>query len=86
MPAPKEDEEVKEEFELRTFRMAAPMTSKKAEEVTRTTMEFILKLRIDGHYVNRIHSDQGHEFMGYFKRWALQRGIALTKTAGEEQK
>ena len=85
-PAPKEEEEVREGFEVRTFRMASPMTSKKAEEVTRTTMEFILKLRMDGYYVNRIHTDQGHEFMGYFKRWALQRGIAVTKTAENDPK
>ncbi len=76
--------EEKQEFEIRTYRMAAPMTSKKAEEVTKVIMEFILKLRMDGYYVNRIHTDQGHEFMGYFKKWIVQRGISLTKTPGDD--
>ena len=81
-----EEEEEKQEFEVRTYRMAAPMTSKKAEEVTKTTMEFILKLQMDGYYVNRIHSDQGHEFIDDFKRWVPQRGIVPTKTAGDDPK
>ena len=78
----KEDE--KPEFEVRKFRMASPMITKRAEEVTKVVMEFILKLRMDGYYVNRIHTDLGHEFMGYFKKWTQQRGIALTRTPGDD--
>ena len=39
----------------------------------------------EGYHVGRIHSDQGHEFAGEFKRWALQRGIYLTKTPGDDR-
>ena len=79
-----EGERGKQEFEVRKFRMASPMITKRAEEVTKVVMEFILKLRMDGYYVNRIHTDLGHEFMGYFKKWTQQRGIALTRTPGDD--
>ena len=64
--------------------MALPMGSKKAKEVVNTVMEFVLRLRTEGFHVGRIHSDQGHEFAGEFKRWAAQRGIYLTKTPGDD--
>lgn len=50
-----------DDMEIRVFRLALPMLSKKAAEVTKTTMEFILRLRMDGYHVNHIHADQGHE-------------------------
>ena len=70
--------------ELRRFRMALPMGSKKARDVVNTVMEFVLRLRTEGFHVGRIHSDQGHEFAGEFKTWARQRGIYLTKTPGDD--
>ena len=69
---------------MRVFRMALPMKSKKAREVVATVMEFVLRLRSEGYHIGRIHSDQGHEFAGEFRRWALQRGIYLTRTAGDD--
>eukprot|EP00438_Fugacium_kawagutii_P030710 Skav213064 [mRNA] locus=scaffold364:594309:601403:- [translate_table: standard] len=83
------DQEVKEDvdmsgLELRVFRMATPLRTKKATETTRGTMEFILKLQADGYVISGIHSDQGHEFHGEFKRWANRRAIRLTKTAGDD--
>ena len=69
---------------MRVFQMALPMKSKKAKEVVATVMEFVLRLRSEGYHVGRIHSDQGHEFAGEFKRWALQRGIYLTKIPGDD--
>ncbi|CAL1154020.1 unnamed protein product [Cladocopium goreaui] len=45
-----------------------PEESKKAREVTRVAMEMVLKLKIDGYHVNRIHSDRGHEFLGLDKK------------------
>ena len=71
--------------ELRRFRMALPMGSKKARDVVNTVMEFVLRLRTEGFHVGRIHSDQGHEFAGEFKTWARQRGIYLTKTPGDDR-
>jgi len=62
--------------------MALP--SKKVKEVVSTVMEFVFRLRSEGYHVGRIHSDQGHEFAGEFKRWALQRGIYLTKAPGDD--
>ena len=75
---------IEEETELRVFRMALPMVTKTAKEVTRTTMEFLLRLRADGYQVHRIHCDRGHEFAGEFKRWANARGIHITRTPGDD--
>ena len=75
---------LEEATELRVFRVALPMKSKKAREVVATVMEFVLRLRSEGYHIGRIHSDQGHEFAGEFRRWALQRGIYLTRTAGDD--
>ena len=77
-------QEAQQKFEMRTFRLASPMTSKTAAEVRRATMDQILRLRADGFHVGRIHCDQGHEFQGHFKNWAHQRGIAVTRTAGDD--
>ena len=79
-----EEEKKEEEMEMRVFKLALPMRSKKSKEVTRTAMEMILKLRIDGYHVNRIHSDRGHEFLGSFESWMKTRGIILTRTSGDD--
>ena len=79
-----EAEEVPKDFRIEVYRVALPMHSKKSREVTRTTMEMITKLRMDGFSVNQIHADQGHEFAGHFADWCSRRGTLLTKTAGDE--
>ena len=79
------EEEERQRMKTRVFKMAVPLLSKKSAEVTKATMEFVLRLRADGYGVGRIHSDSGHEFMGSFKRWASERGIRLTKTAGAKE-
>ena len=76
-----EDED--EDFEIKVFRLAAPMHSKKAPEVTQTMMEFILRLKCDGYTVNHVHTDMGREFQGSFKRWLRARGITFTTTPGD---
>ena len=43
-----------EEFETRTFRLAAPMFSKKSKEVVRATMEMLLRLRADGFHIGHM--------------------------------
>ena len=77
-PGGGEREEEKEEgqngVEIKTFHLALPMLSKKALEVTKTAMDMILRLRIDGYWVNHIHTDQGHEFSGHFTAWCRRRG------------
>ena len=88
LPAPPEEEEepgkLEEETELRVYRMALPMVTKTAREVSATAMEFVLRLRADGYHIGRIHCDRGHEFEGAFGRWARSRGIYVTKTAGDD--
>eukprot|EP00434_Breviolum_minutum_P029251 symbB.v1.2.025873.t1/scaffold2543.1/size76562/5 len=42
-----EEDEGKEDFEVRTYRMALPMSSKASMEVTRTAMELILRAKAD---------------------------------------
>ena len=46
------------DFWIEVYRMALPMRNKKSKEVTRTTMELITRLRMDGFYVHQIHADQ----------------------------
>jgi hypothetical protein len=62
------------------------MYSKKATEVTRVVMDMMLRLRADGYHIGHIHSDQGHEFQGHFKRWCRERGVLLTRTPGDDPK
>jgi hypothetical protein len=73
-------------FDIKIFRLglAAAMITKTAREVTKTAMDFILKLRMDGFHIGRIHSDRGHEFSGVFRKWANSRGIVLTCTPGDD--
>ena len=80
----KAEEKPPKDFKIETFRLALPMHSKKAKEVTRTTMDMLLRLRMDGYSVAQIHTDQGHEYAGHFHGWTRRRGIILTKTAGDE--
>lgn len=75
---------LEEETEVRVFRMGLPMVTKTSREVTATAMDFILKLKLDGYHVARVHTDQGHEFQGHFRRWARSRGIIITKTPGDD--
>ena len=77
-------EDLEEKTEVRVFRLALPMITKTAREVSATAMEFVLRLRADGFHIGRIHCDRGHEFEGAFKRWARSRGIYVTKTAGDD--
>ncbi|CAL1166872.1 unnamed protein product [Cladocopium goreaui] len=71
-------------FDTKIFRLASPMITKTAREVTRTTMDMLLRLRMDGFHIGRIHSDRGREFAGQFKKWANSRGIALSRTSGDD--
>ena len=75
--------EEKEEFEVRVYRMALPMSSKNSEEVMATTSEMMVRLRTDGFHVQRVHVDQGREFMGRFRSWVKSKGLALTTTPGD---
>ena len=83
----KKDEKVEgppDDFRVEVYRLALPMQCKKSREVTKTVMEMILRLRMDGYNVNQVHTDQGHEFAGYFPDWCRRRGIAISKTAGDD--
>ena len=80
---PKEKIEGPEDFEVRVYRMAVPMSSKNSEEVMATASEMLIRLRTDGFHVHRIHVDQGREFMGKFRTWVKAKGLALTTTPGD---
>ena len=97
-----EDEEKRKEKELRkkaeeaeaegkrmrtrVFKLLCPLTSKKSSEVTKATMDMILRLRCDGYHIAKIHCDAGKEFKGTFKKWCIERGIYLSTTAGDDYK
>ena len=72
------------DFKIKTFHLALPMLTKKSLKVTKATIEMVLRLRIDGYTVSRIHSDQGHEFSSQFAAYCRKRRIMLTKTARNE--
>lgn len=72
------------EWEVKVFRMAAPLATKKAEECLQMVMEMILRLRTDGYWVSQVHTDQGHEYYGQLKSWCLKRGILVTRTPGDD--
>ena len=72
------------EWEVKVFRMAAPLATKKAEECLQMVMEMILRLRTDGYWVFQVHTDQGHEYYGQLKSWCLKRGILVTRTPGDD--
>ena len=73
-----------EGFKVQVFRMALPMASKHSSEVTQTAMEFILRLRADGFFISRVHTDGGREFLGQFRQWLATRGILHTRTPGDD--
>ena len=79
-----EGEDQRVDFKIKTFRLAIPMATKSAPEVTRAAMEMVLQLKMDGYTVNAIHTDRGREFLSSFRRWTSQRGIILTQTPGDD--
>ena len=79
-----EGKEEKEDFEVRVFRMALPMSSKSSMEVTKTAMELILRAKADGFYIGHVHTDQGLEFLGHFHKWLVARGVLHTRTPGDD--
>ena len=71
-------------MEMRVFRMVLPMTAKKASETIKGTMEMLMRLRADGFEVHRAHTDRGKEFRGRFQSWGMNRGLVVTRTAGDD--
>ena len=64
----KREEEKMKDLEVRVFRIVLPMISKNSNEVMNTAIEMLLRFKVDGYDVNRIHTNRGKEFMGAFKR------------------
>lgn len=74
MPPPEKkegEEELKPGgFDIKIFGLAAPMITKTAREVTKTAMDFILKLRMDGFHIGKdyiqieVMSSRGFPEMG----------------------
>ena len=74
-------EDLPEGFEIRTYRMAVPMSSKASGKVTKTALAVYLRLKADGFVVSRFHTDRGREFSNQLRRWFVTRGIICTRTA-----
>ena len=79
----KDVEEKQEEYEMRVFKLALPMRSKEAKEVTRASKEIVLKLKMDGTMLVEFTA-RGHEFLGTFETWMKSRGTLLTWTSGDD--
>ena len=76
-----EEEKPPDDFEVRTYRMVIPMTTKGGEEVLRGVAEMVTRLALEGFVVRQLHSDHGGEFTTKsLARWTMQRGIARTFT------
>ncbi len=73
-----------EDFEVRTFRLVAPMPSKSSSVVAQAAMEMYLRLRSEGFVIHQVHTDKGGEFSGYFRRWVNSRGLLYTSTPGDD--
>ena len=83
-PEEKEGEaEKKEEFETGVFRLAAPMYSKKATEITRVVMDMMLRLELTGITSATFIATKVMNFKG-IKRWCRERGVLLTRTPGDD--
>ncbi len=85
---PGEEEEAieeKEDYEVKVFRMLAPLESKRAEGVLHAVADMILRLKADGFEVVQVHSDNGGEFVSaVMKKWMINRGYIRTYTAGDD--
>ena len=49
-------------METRVFRMTLPMPSKNLSETIKAAMEMLMRLKVDGFEVQRLHTDRGKEF------------------------
>ena len=80
-----QESEEKKDFEVKVFRLVAPMASKRGEEVLGAVADMIFRLKSDGFEVNQVHSDNGGEFCSAaMRRWMLNRGYIRTYTAGDD--
>ena len=77
------EEPVPDDFEIRTYRMACPLSSKSSKEVMQSLLELYLRLKIDGFVISRFHTDRGREFSNQLRRWFISRGVICTRTAGD---
>ena len=80
-----EKQEEREDYEVKVFRMLAPLESKRAEGVLHAVSDMILRLKADGFEVVQVHSDNGGEFVNsVMKKWMVNRGYIRTYTAGDD--
>ena len=86
-PTEVEEREEREDPKIETIRVGVPISGKTKEEVLSAIADIYLKLRIDGHYVHTIHTDQGREFVNRdLKAWMRARGIVHSTNSGEDPK
>ena len=78
------DQPIAERMEIRVFRMTLPLKAKNANGAIWSAMEMVMGLQVDGFDVQRVHTDRGQEFHGRFDTWAMNRGFAVSRPAGDD--
>ena len=77
-------DEVGPELEFETVYVVRPLRTRTATEVTAAAQELVLKLRMEGLHVSRVHSDRARELrVEPLRRWLLERGVLSTYTEGQ---
>ena len=77
-------DEVGPELEFETVYVVRPLRTRTASEVTAAAQELVLKLRMEGLHVSRVHSDRARELrVEPLRRWLLERGVLSTYTEGQ---
>ena len=76
--------EIKEGFEMVSYRLAVPMSSRSESEVLAALHEMYMQLRILGYPLTRLHSDRAREFTSKSViSWCRNRNIIRTTTAAQ---
>ena len=77
-------DEVGYAMDFQTIYLVHPLRTRTAGEVTAAVQSLVLRLKAEGLYISRIHSDRARELrVESIRRWALERGIFCTYTEGQ---
>ena len=77
--------EMKEGFEMVTYRLAVPMASRNGSEVLSALHEIYMQLRIMGYPLTRLHSDRAREFISKnMTEWCRNRNVIRTTTPSQD--
>eukprot|EP00435_Cladocopium_sp_Y103_P038530 s827_g10.t1 len=82
---PEEEEERREEPDIRHYRLLTPLSSRKQKEVMKAIVDMYLRLRSEGFVVCQLHTDNAGEFNSMaLADWCTQRAILHTYTTGDQ--